>query len=127
MNVFCFAGNVTRDIELKTTQSGKSVASFSVALNEGKDKTTFINVVAWEKTAELLSEYVKKGDRLSGTGRIDVRSYDADGGKKYVTEIVLTQFDFPPKTGERTIEKPTAQSMAEVHGGNVDFADEIPF
>lgn len=121
MNIFVFAGNVTKDPELKTTPAGKSVCSFSVAINEGKDKTTFVNCVAWEKTAELLSQYVQKGDRLSGSGRLDVRSYEKDGEKKYVTEIVVNQFDFPPKRNE-----PTKQSMAAVHGGN-EMDDPIPF
>lgn len=125
MNVFCFAGNVTKDIDIKNTTGGKKVASFSVAINEGKEKTTFINCVAWEKTAELLEQYVQKGDRLSGTGRIDVRSYDKDGEKRYVTEVIVSQFDFPPK---RSDAQPTKQSMAAVHGGAVDdLEDSIPF
>lgn len=122
MNIFAFSGNVTKDIELKTTPAGKSVCSFSVAINEGKDKTTFINCVAWEKTAELISQYVQKGDRLSGSGRLDVRSYEKDGEKKYVTEVVVNQFDFPPKRNDVA---PTKESMAAAHGGAED--EEIPF
>lgn len=126
MNIFVFAGNVTKDVELKTTPAGKSVCSFSVAINEGKDKTTFVNCVAWEKTAELLSQYVQKGDRLSGSGRLDVRSYEKDGEKKYVTEIVVNQFDFPPKRNDSPA--PTKQSMAAVHGGVDSLEDDsIPF
>jgi len=125
MNVYCFSGNVTKDIQTKTTPSGKAVCNFSVALNEGKDKTTFINCVAWDKTAELISQYVQKGDRLSGTGRLDVRSYDKDGEKRYVTEVVITQFDFPPKRNES---EPTKQSMAAAHGGVDSLEDDsIPF
>jgi single-strand DNA-binding protein len=87
MNLFIFNGNITKDIELRTTTSGKQVASFSVALNNGKDDTTFINCVAWEKTAELLNSYCKKGDRLCGQGRIVNRSYDKDGVKVYVGRV----------------------------------------
>ena len=124
MNVFCFAGNICKDIELRSTNTGKKVASFSVAINEGKDKTEFINVVAWEKTAELLSQYCNKGDRLSGTGRIQTRSYsDSNGVKKYVTDVVLNQFDFPPKSSVSG-NTPDAGS-----GGSHDddFSDNIPF
>ncbi|MEN6384596.1 MAG: single-stranded DNA-binding protein [Phycisphaerales bacterium] len=117
MNVFCFAGNITKDIELRTTQSGKKVASFSIAINEGKDKTMFLNCVAWDKTGELLAEYCAKGDRLSGSGKIDVRKYnDNDGVTKYVTEVIVNQFDFPPK---KSGEKP-AQAVD-------DIADDLPF
>lgn len=124
MNVFAFAGNITRDIELKTTQGGKKVASFGIAINEGKDKTTFLNCVAWEKTAELLSEYCKKGDRLSGSGRIDIRSYDKDGEKKYVTEVIVMQFDFPPKS--TTEEKAKPEKAATRKAYDID-QDSIPF
>lgn len=121
MNVYCFAGNICKDIELRQTQSNKQVASFSVAINEGKDKTEFINVVAWEKTAELLGQYCKKGDRLSGTGRLQTRSYeDGNGVKKYVTEVVLNQFDFPPKGGNASSANPEPQ-------GGLDIDDDIPF
>jgi single-strand DNA-binding protein len=126
MNVFCFAGNICKDIELRSTNTGKKVASFSVAINEGKDKTEFVNVVAWEKTAELLEQYCKKGDRLSGTARVQTRSYDdGAGNKKYVTEFVLTQFDFPPKSGQsqHNIDKSNGY---QAQSGFVED-DEIPF
>jgi len=119
MNVYAFSGNICKDIELRSTNNGKKVASFSVAINEGKDKTEFINVVAWEKTAELLSQYCNKGDRLAGTGRLQTRKYDdSNGVTKYVTEVVLNQFDFPPKSQ-------AAQSNDFQPEPNLD--DEIPF
>lgn len=123
MNVFCFAGNITKDIEIKSTTGGKKVASFGIAINEGKDKTTFLNCVAWEKTAELLGEYCSKGDRLSGTGRIEIRSYEKDGEKKYATEVVVSQFDFPPKNkGEsKPVDRDYQRPQAD------ELEDEIPF
>ncbi|NCC41390.1 MAG: single-stranded DNA-binding protein [Gammaproteobacteria bacterium] len=121
MNTFCFSGNVCKDIELRMTTSGKQVASFSIAINEGKDKTEFVNCVAWEKTAELLNQYVKKGDRLSGTGRIQTRKWeDQQGNTKYATECVVTQFDFPPKRNDG----PTAQ---EPFRPADEMEDEIPW
>ncbi len=111
MNLFIFNGNITKDIDLRTTTSGKQVASFSVALNNGKDDTTFINCVAWEKTAELLNSYCKKGDRLCGQGRIVNRSYDKDGVKVYVTEILVDRIDLPPKRAEAQPDAPMTGNM----------------
>lgn len=123
MNIFCFAGNITKTPETRSTQSGKSVVSFSVAINEGKDKTEFVNCIAWEKTGELIAQYCKKGDRLSGSGRLQTRKYDdSNGVTKYVTEVVVTQFDFPPKA------KGDPQDEAqEAFDPMADLDDEIPF
>jgi len=126
MNVFAFAGNITKDIELKTTTGGKKVASFGIAINEGKDKTTFLNCVAWEKTAELLEQYCSKGDRLSGSGRIEVRSWEHEGQKRYATEVIVQQFDFPPKSrGESQADDKPAKSLKG--GMDDDLNGEIPF
>lgn len=98
MLVVCFAGNVTKDPEKRTTQTGKDVVYFSVAINQGKDKTEFINCVAWEGTARLIEQYVSKGDRLSGSGTLQTRSWeDSQGNKRYTTEVIVREFDFPPK------------------------------
>lgn len=126
MNVFCFAGNVTRDIELRTTQSGKRVANFSIAINEGKDNTTFLNCIAWEKTGELINQYVQKSDRLSGSGKIQVRKWEKDGVTQYATEIVVHQFDFPPKRADSGYQDKSQDTG--VQNQPVDeLEDEIPF
>mgnify|MGYP000999726439 FL=1 len=97
MNQVQLLGNLARDAELRFTQSGKAVATFTVAAtntyvdsttNETKEQTAFINCVAWGKTGEAVSN-CKKGDRLLVNGRIQTRSYeDRNGQKKYVTEVV---------------------------------------
>lgn len=97
MNQVQLLGNLARDAELRFTQSGKAVATFTVAAtntyvdsttNETKEQTAFINCVAWGKTGEAVSN-CKKGDRLLVNGRIQTRSYeDSNGQKKYVTEVV---------------------------------------
>ncbi len=126
MNIVIFNGNITKDIDLRMSTGGKHVANFSVALNNGKDDATFINCVAWEKTAELLNSYCKKGDRLCGQGRIVNRSYDKDGVKVYVTEILVDRIDLPPK---RTAEQSSDVGMT----GNMPsarddvLADDLPF
>lgn len=126
MNLFIFNGNITKDIELRTTPAGKQVASFSVALNNGKDDATFINCVAWEKTAELLHSYCKKGDRLCGQGRMATRSYDDKEGRKvYVTEIIVERIDLPPK---RTAEQSSDVGMTgNMPSASDDMEDTIPF
>lgn len=97
MNSVQLLGNLARDAELRFTQSGKAVATFTVAAtntyidsttNETKEQTAFINCVAWGKTGEAVGN-CKKGDRLLVNGRIQTRSYeDSNGQKKYVTEVV---------------------------------------
>lgn len=123
-----FNGNLTKDIELRSTQTGKSVASFSIAVNEGKDQTTFVDCVAWDKTAELMEQYTQKGDRLCIVGRLQKRSYDKDGQKIWVTEIVVDRWDFPPKRAEATVEKSSDVGMTgNMPSASEDLADEIPF
>lgn len=97
MNSVQLLGNLARDAELRFTQSGKAVATFTVAAtntyvdsttNETKEQTAFINCVAWGKTGEAVGN-CKKGERLFVNGRIQTRSYeDSNGQKKYVTEVV---------------------------------------
>lgn len=97
MNNVQLLGNLARDAELRFTQSGKAVATFTVAAtntyvdsttNETKEQTAFINCVAWGKTGEAVGN-CKKGERLFVNGRIQTRSYeDSNGQKKYVTEVV---------------------------------------
>ena len=97
MNQVQLLGNLARDAELRFTQSGRAVATFTVAAtntyidsttNETKEQTAFINCVAWGKTGEAVGA-CKKGERLFVEGRIQTRSYeDSNGQKKYVTEVV---------------------------------------
>ena len=97
MNQVQLLGNLARDAELRFTQSGKAVATFTVAAtntyvdsttNETKEQTAFINCVAWGKTGEAVGA-CKKGERLLVNGRIQTRSYeDSNGRKKCVTEVV---------------------------------------
>ena len=91
MNRVVLLGRLTKDPEVKKTSSGKTVASFSLAVSDrfNRDKTDFINCVAWEKTAEYLTNYVKKGNLICVEGRISTRNYDGSDVKKvYITEVV---------------------------------------
>lgn len=96
MNAVQIMGNLTRDPEVRYTQSGKAVATFNVAAsntyidsnNETKEQTAFVNCVAWGKTGEAVGN-LRKGNRCFVEGRLQTRSYEtADGQKRYVTEVV---------------------------------------
>lgn len=121
MNNVSLAGNLTKDPVLRRTQSDKSVVSFTLAINEGKDKTEFVNCIAWEKAADLINQYVSKGQRLSCVGKLQTRKWEKDGKTHYATEVVVREFDFPPK-GEKPTDSPSQESQP------VDeLEDEIPF
>lgn len=100
MNKVILIGRLARDPELRTTGNGKSVATFSLAVDrrykaEGQPTADFFNIVAWGKQAETICQYLGKGRQIALTGRLQSRSYDAqDGTKKYVTEVILEEFDF---------------------------------
>ena len=82
MNRAIIIGNLTRDPELRTTASGKSVCSFTVAVNRGfgdKKDADFIPVVTWEKTAESCAKFLAKGRKVAVSGRIATRNYEKDG------------------------------------------------
>lgn len=87
-------GNVTRDIELKKTNSGKNVASFTVAVNGRNDETDFIDCVAWEKAAEILAKYVTKGKPIIIDGVLAQRNFEVDGQKRSKLEVIVRDFYF---------------------------------
>ena len=74
INLVIFTGRLTRDIDLRKTSTGKSCVNFNVACDRGQDKADFINCVAWEKTAETLAKYAKKGARVVVQGRVQTRT-----------------------------------------------------
>ncbi len=101
LNHASIMGRFTRDPELRTTPSGVSVASFTLAVDrdyaakDGERETDFINVVAWRHTADFVDKYFSKGRMAVVSGRIQVRSYeDKRGDKRYVTEIVAENVYF---------------------------------
>lgn len=102
-NKVILMGNLTRDPETRSTTSGQSVTSFSLAVSrswKGQDgtqqeQTSFINCVAWGKPGEIIAQYVKKGRPLLVSGRLDQRSYeDKDGNKRQAVEVVVEDFNF---------------------------------
>lgn len=89
INRVVLVGRITADPEIRKTQTGLSVTRFTLALDNGKDKPAdFINCVAWRQSADFLGEYARKGFVIGVDGRISTRSYEKDGHKVYVTEVV---------------------------------------
>lgn len=100
MNAVILIGRTTKDIELRRTGSGTAVASFTLAVNrdfrtQDGQEADFIQCVAWKKTAELLEQYVHKGDRIAVSGSIRTRNYEDNHGKKvYITEVLANHVEF---------------------------------
>lgn len=97
MNVCSLIGRITKDLEIRKTQSNKSVLAFTLAVNRrltqdqknaGAQSADFINCVVWNQPAEYLARYAGKGAMISLNGRIATRSYDSQYGKVYVTEVI---------------------------------------
>lgn len=104
MNRAVIIGNLTRDPELRTTSQGISVCNFTVAVNRGfgdKKDVDFIPVVTWRGLAENCARFLAKGRKAGVSGRIQVRSYDANNGeRRYVTEIIADDVEFLSPKGE---------------------------
>ena len=123
-------GRVTKDIELKVTPTGKSVCSFSLAVNrkfvqDGERQADFINCQLWGKSAETLEKYVKKGMMIGIEGRIQTRKYTNQQGQTvYVTEVVADSFSFLEK--KQSNEQPQFNDF-ESFGGLEVTDDDLPF
>lgn len=122
MNQFILTGRLTKDPELKQTESGKSICTFSIAVSNGKDKTEFFEIVSWEAVAESVCRYLGKGDYVLTTGRISIDTWrDKEGNTrkahKYNTQIV--EFS-------RNKDKPIPQSAQTPNFHEIDDED-IPF
>lgn len=100
MNNVTLIGRLTKDVELKYTQSNTAVCQFNVAVDrrfksEGQPTADFISVVAWKQTAEFISKYFTKGSRIAIVGRIQTRAWEGDDGKKnFATEVVADNVEF---------------------------------
>ncbi|HTU80770.1 MAG TPA: single-stranded DNA-binding protein [Candidatus Acidoferrales bacterium] len=91
-NRVILVGNLTRDPEIRYTQSGKGVTKFTLAVNNprNKEETTFVDIVAWDRLGETCNTYLKKGSNALVEGRLVIRSYeDKDGVKRKATEVVI--------------------------------------
>lgn len=131
INNTVLVGRLTRDADLKYTGSGTAVANFSLAVErtfknaQGEKETDYVNVVAWEKKAKLISEYTRKGSLIGVTGRIQTRNYQNNEGKKvYITEVVAENVQFLEPKGNGS--KQAAKKPYEAKKKMPNF-DEDPF
>lgn len=108
-NKVILGGRMTADPELKTTQSGIAVTSFSIAVNRRVSKASegqqqqadFINCVAWRQQAEFITRFFRKGSSICVVGTIQTRNWtDQQGQKRYVTEVVVDEASFVDSKGE---------------------------
>ena len=96
MNYVGLMGRLTKDPELKQTSSGKTYSRFSIAVKKDfvKDGVDFINCVAWDKRAEFIANYFKKGQKILIQGRINTGTYEVNGEKRTSFDIVVDKADF---------------------------------
>lgn len=94
MNIVILSGNICKDWIKRTTVSGKTVISNTIAVRDGKEHSQFIPLKAWESTAELLLKYIEKGDKVTLQGRYKTESYEKDGKKNYYTYVLIDGFEF---------------------------------
>lgn len=99
LNVVALVGRLGQDPELKTTQTGVSVCSFSLAVDRGKSKdgtrmTDWIDCVAWRNTAEFISKYFTKGQMMSVEGSLQTRNWEKNGVKRKAVEVVVREAGF---------------------------------
>lgn len=144
MNKVILIGNLTRDPEFSTTQSGIAKCTFTLAVQRrfadanGIRQADFLNIVCWRQTAELCHRFLLKGKKCAVEGSIQTRSYDAqDGTKRFVTEIIADSVEFltpqqsadpgptpPPERRQMTGQQ---MSMAQMDGYTEVDDDELPF
>ena len=141
MNKVLITGRLTRDPELRTLASGKTVTQFSVATNayraNGQEKSEFHSVVTWDRLAEICGTYLGKGQQVAVEGRLQTRSWDDDRGiRHWKTEVVATHVEMLSGRRKKDYEAETAadalaaqaNAMGELppDGGGVPAGDPIP-
>lgn len=127
MNKCILLGRLTKEPELRQTQQGTAVCSFSIAVNrrfakEGQQNADFINCTAWQKTAEFICKYFHKGDVIAVVGRLETRQWEKDGKKQYATDVVIEEAHFcGSKKPQETQEATPFGDFQEVNGGDLPF------
>ena len=128
MNKAILIGNLARDPELRKTQSGLSVCTFTVACNrrkakDGTQQADFLPVVVWRELADNCYKYLAKGRKVSVVGMIVPRSYDdKNGGKRWTTEIIADEVEFLTAKGEMEHHEEPFVGMTQT-----DIPDDLPF
>lgn len=117
MNKVFIIGNLSKDVELQKTTNGIAIAKFSVAVKRAVgEEVDFLNVVVWRSLAESCNKYLKKGSKVAVIGSLQTRTYEKEGQKHYVTEIIAEQVEFLSKT------EPKQEELTPI-----DETDDLPF
>lgn len=133
LNKIILMGRLTRDPELRTTQSGVSVTSFTIAVDRdfkegGEKKTDFINIVAWRNTAEFVGKYFAKGRMAIVEGRLQMRSWeDRDGKKRVSAEVVADNVYFGDSKREEGSSYSPPPKAAVTDFSEIGPDDDLPF
>lgn len=128
MNVVTIMGRICQQPELRTTNSGNSVTSVTVAVDRIKDHTDFLPVVAFGKTADMICRYFGKGNRIAVTGSLQSRRYaDRDGKNHNVVEIVANRVDFCESKKQSVDAGYTGLDNQESGFGDTEEFDDLPW
>ncbi len=139
MNKIVLMGRLTKDPEVRYTQSGKVVCQFTIAVDrpfsgeDGKKEADFIPIIIWGKPAEIAGNGLSKGHRVLVEGRLQIRSYDdSKGVKRWVSEVIANSFEFIERKTDGNNSAPAAAptsnpSPMDSFGTPVPFNEEIPF
>ena len=145
MNSVQLIGRLTKDLDLRYTQSGKAVATGTLAVNRrfknasGESEADFINIQIWDKGAENLANFTRKGSQIGVNGRIQTRNYEnKEGARVYVTEIVVENFTLLESKKDGASNGQTGQSNnrsshqpsdpISSHSESIDISDDdLPF
>ena len=132
INKVILMGRLTRDPEMRHTNSGTPVTTFSIAIDNGygdNKRTDFVNCLAWNKTAEFVTKYFTKGKMIIVIGRISTRSWETQDGKRaYATEVVAKEVSFGEmKSSQQTATQPPMQDDDDDFTPLDEEDDDLPF
>lgn len=133
LNKTFIIGNLTRDPETKSLPSGVTVTSFSLATNrvykdkdgQRQEQTDYHNIVTFGRQAETAAQYLKKGSMLLVEGRLQTRSWEADGKKQYRTEIIADSFQFGPKSSSES--QGSTSNYSASKGGDDNLSQDFDY
>ena len=128
MNNYICVGRITKDIELRYTPSNKAIVEISLAVNNGKDDTTFIRLTAFDKLAELVSNYCKKGDLIGTQSIIKNHNWeDKNGNKHYEYSFIINKISFLAKANKEVVKKQDNTSVFQEFGDTKEQFKNIEY
>lgn len=126
MNKAMLIGRLTKKPEIKYTSDAIAHVGFTLAVNTRKDKSDFINCVAWRNTAELIGKYFDKGSQIGIEGFINTRDYEKEGRKIYITEVIVERITFlDSKKADNGETTSAQQDEVEETDPFKDFANQV--